>query len=139
LNEFFLLDTNALSEPIQRSPNPTFLSHFRAHTGQMATAAPTLHEMIFGCRRLPPSRRRSEIEGFIQSVVIGTMLILPYDRAAAEWHAAERVRLSALGRTPTFVDGQIAAVAATRGLILVTANVADFQHFAGLTIVDWRI
>jgi tRNA(fMet)-specific endonuclease VapC len=139
VNERFLLDTNALSEPIQRSPNAAFLTHFHANTGQMATAVPTFHEMLFGCRRLPPSRRRNDIEAFIQTVVIGTMLILPYDQDAAEWHAAERVRLAAIGRTPPFVDRQIAAVAATRGLILVTANLADFQHFAGLTLVDWRI
>jgi predicted nucleic acid-binding protein len=30
-------------------------------------------------------------------------------------------------------------VAAARGLILVTANVTDFQHFAGLTVVDWGL
>ena len=95
--------------------------------------------MLFGCWRLPPSHRRTEIQAFVQAVVIATMPILPYDRAAAEWHATERVRLMASGRTPPFVDGQIAAVAATRGLILVTANVADFQHFTGLTVVDWRL
>jgi tRNA(fMet)-specific endonuclease VapC len=67
------------------------------------------------------------------------MPILPYDQEAADWHAAERVRLAGIRRTPPFIDGQIAAVAATRGLILVTANVADFQHFAGLPIVDWRL
>ncbi len=49
MNEQFLLDTNALSEPMQRIPNPTFLTHFRAHTGEMATAAPAFSEMLFGC------------------------------------------------------------------------------------------
>jgi tRNA(fMet)-specific endonuclease VapC len=73
------------------------------------------------------------------NVVLATMPILPYDQTAAEWHAAERARLSAIGRVPPFVDGQIAAIAATRGLILVTNNVSDFQHFAGLVIVDWRL
>jgi len=67
------------------------------------------------------------------------MTTLPYDTAAAEWHAAERTRLTAIGLTPPFVDGQIAAIAATRGLILVTNNASDFQHFGGLVVVDWRI
>jgi predicted nucleic acid-binding protein len=44
-----------------------------------------------------------------------------------------------IGRTPPFVDGQIAAIAVTRGLILVTNNVRDFQHFSGLVVVDWRL
>jgi tRNA(fMet)-specific endonuclease VapC len=67
------------------------------------------------------------------------MPILPYDADAADWHAAERARLAFAGRVPPFVDGQIAAIAVTRGLTLVTANVADFRPFAGLTVIDWGI
>ena len=67
------------------------------------------------------------------------LVILPYDEAAADWHADERARLSAIGLTPPFADGQIAAVAAVNGLVLVTRNVADFQHFQGLTIENWYV
>ena len=63
--------------------------------------------------------------------------MLAYDEAAAQWHAAERARLSGLGRTPAFADGQIAAIAATQQLTLVTRNYGDYQMFAGLTVVDW--
>lgn len=65
-------------------------------------------------------------------------MILPYDEAAADWHADERARLAAIGLTPPFADGQIAAVAAVNGLVLVTANVADFRHFQGVTVEDWH-
>lgn len=95
--------------------------------------------MYFGYLRLPLSRRRSQLERYIQDALLPLVPILPFDTAAAEWHALERARLTAIGLTPPFIDGQIAAVAATRGLILVTANVADFQHVAGLTVVDWRL
>jgi len=50
----------------------------------------------------------------------------------------ERARLAALGRTLPFVGGQIAAIARTNNLVLVTANAVDFRDFAGLTIEDWR-
>ncbi len=39
-----------------------------------------------------------------------------------------------MGKTPAFVDGQIAAIAYTNQLILVTNNVSDFQ---GLQIENW--
>ncbi len=65
------------------------------------------------------------------------MAVLPYDQMAAEWHAAERARLGAVGLTPPFVDGQIAAVAHVNDLTLVTANTRDFAHFEGLRIEDW--
>ncbi len=51
--------------------------------------------------------------------------------------AKERARLSNLGLTPSFVDGQIAAVAATNELILVTANTIDFADFQDLQIENW--
>ncbi len=35
------------------------------------------------------------------------------------------------------LHGQIAAIAATRELTVVTANVADFRRFRGVTVVDW--
>jgi len=139
VNERFLLDTNALSEPIRPTPSPAFVSRAKQHQYEIATAAPAFSEMYFGYLRLPLSRRRSQLEQYIQDAILPLVPILPYDATAAEWHATERARLTAIGLTPPFVDGQIAAVAATRGLILVTANVAGFEHFAGLTIIDWRI
>ena len=111
----------------------------RQHQHEIATAAPAFSEMYYGCLRLPPSRRRSQLERYIQDILLPAVPILPYDVAAAEWHAGERARLSSLGLTPPFVDGQIAAIAVTRGLFLVTHNTRDFQHFAGLTVVDWRV
>jgi predicted nucleic acid-binding protein len=35
------------------------------------------------------------------------------------------------------VDGQIAAIACTQGLTLVTANVEDFRSFADPVTTDW--
>ncbi|MEA3360272.1 MAG: VapC toxin family PIN domain ribonuclease, partial [Thermodesulfobacteriota bacterium] len=66
------------------------------------------------------------------------MLILPYDDRAAEWHAKERARLSAKGATPSFVDGQIAAIASVNGLVLVTRNVDDFKTFLDLKLENWH-
>lgn len=36
-----------------------------------------------------------------------------------------------------FSDGQIAAVASVHGLIVVTANIAHFEAFAGLHSESW--
>ena len=47
----------------------------------------------YGIERLPPSRRREVIVQYLEKVVLVTMPIFDYDRAAAEWHAKERARL----------------------------------------------
>jgi tRNA(fMet)-specific endonuclease VapC len=43
-------------------------------------------------------------------------------------------RLTKVGQTPTFTDGQIAAIASVNGLILITRNVADYVSFEDLTL-----
>jgi tRNA(fMet)-specific endonuclease VapC len=63
--------------------------------------------------------------------------ILPYDERAAEWLAEERIRLEKAGRRTAVVDGQIAAVAATNGIPVVSANLADFSVFRGLAVQNW--
>ena len=63
--------------------------------------------------------------------------VLDYDRAAADWHAAERARLVADGQTPPLTDGQIAAIAAVNDLVLVTSNIRDFQNFQGIRLESW--
>lgn len=134
----FLLDTNVLSEPLRQRPNPAVLDHLRRMSSVLATAAPVWHELLYGCYRLPDSHKRRGIERYLFDVVHAGVEILSYDERAAAWHGTERARLASLGKLPPFVDGQIAAVAAVHGLVLVTFNVEDFAHFDGLTIEDWR-
>lgn len=134
----YLLDTNAVSEPLRPTPNLGILRRLQEHQEEIGIPAPVWHELLFGCLRLPPSRKREAIEVYLSQTVQRSFPILPYDEAAAEWHASERARLSIAGKTPPYIDGQIAAVAKTNGLVLVTANLSDFNVFTGLEIEDWR-
>jgi tRNA(fMet)-specific endonuclease VapC len=133
----YLLDTNIVSEPLRPSPSRTVLRRLASHEGETAIASIVWHELQFGCARLPVSRRRIAIERYLEDVVLASFPILDYDRAAAEWHARERVRLEAAGKTPPFVDGQIAAIACVNDVVLVTANKADFRGFKGLRVEGW--
>lgn len=135
----YLLDSNVISEPLKLSPNAGVLQRLREHEGAMAIAAVVWHEMLFDWERLHSSRKKSAIESYLHQVVRGTLPILPYDEAAAGWHAAQRARLAVQGRTPPFADGQIAAVARVNGLTLVTANRTHFEPFEDLQIEDWKI
>ena len=133
----FLLDTNVLSEPLKEQSNRSVMENLQLHSNDIASATLVLHELYFGCYRLPSSQKRKTIEIYIKEVVIETMPILPYCDAAAQWHAKERARLTANGRTPSFIDGQIAAIAYVNNLIVVTRNTADFQSFSDLQVENW--
>lgn len=134
----YLLDTNVLSELSRPAPDTGVLKRFRRHERNVTTASVAWNELLFGCRRLPSSKRRDLLLTFVDQVLRPSLPILPYDTAAAEWHAAERVRLENAGASRPFVDCQIAAIAHANGLVLVTANVKDFRFFEGLVVEDWR-
>lgn len=134
----FLLDTNILSEPLRPQPNPGVMHALAQYSGEMATATLILHEMLFGCYRLPaPSRKRHAIEAYLKQEVEPKLPLLPYDTEAAKWHAIERARLVQAGQTPAFVDSQIAAIAYVNNLTLVTHNLADYANFAHLKTITW--
>lgn len=133
----FSLDTNVISEPLKAKPNKSVMRHLRAQEAEMAISSIVWHELWTGCYRLPESKRRTAIERYLRDVV-ASLPILPYDTSAAQWHAAERARLTVLGKTPPFADGQIAAIAYVHNLVLVTSNAADFAQFRELDVADWR-
>jgi tRNA(fMet)-specific endonuclease VapC len=132
-----IIDTNILSELSRPKPNPSVVEKFQLNLPIIAISSVTWHEALFGCYRLPASRKRQDTENYLLGTIFPTIPILDYDAKAANWHATERARLSEIGLTPAFADGQIAAVASTNQLILVTRNLKDFINFRDLTIENW--
>ena len=133
----YLLDTNIVSEPLRPRPADGIMRRLRQYDGEIAIPSPVWHELRFGCTRLPPSRRRDAVERYIETVVLQSFPVLDYDLDAADWHARERARLVAAGKTPPFVDGQIAAIACVNDLTLVTSNLDDFREFGELKVQSW--
>lgn len=133
----YLLDANTVSEPRRPNPAAGILRRLRRHGGEAAIPSPAWHELRFGCARLPRSRRRGAIERHIETVVLASFPILDHDRKAADWHALERARPGADGKTPPFVDGQITAIAHVNGLVLITSNMRDFNDFRDMRVRSW--
>ena len=134
----YLLDTNIISEPLRPLPDQAVLDHLREHQSEIAIASVVWNELWYGCYRLPASTKRSVIEAYLKDVVAQAIPILPYDQRAALWHAEERARLAGIGRTPPFADGQIAAIAVTNGLCLITFKHGDYAAFLGLRLEEWH-
>ncbi len=133
----YLLDTNVVSEPLRPKPNSHILARLKQHADELVLASVVWHELWYGCERLPASTKRSMIEKYLNEVIGRSIPILPYDDRAAQWHAKERARLAARGKTPPFVDGQIAAIAYVNDLTLVTLNVSDYSQFQDVRVENW--
>jgi tRNA(fMet)-specific endonuclease VapC len=133
----FLLDTNIVSELFRLQPNSAITVRYAQNLDEIAIASVTWHELLYGFYRLPDSRRKEELSFFLSQIIRPNVLILDFDEMAAEWFASERARLTGLGRTPSYSDGQIAAIAAVNDLILVTRNVSDYSDFTEIEIENW--
>jgi tRNA(fMet)-specific endonuclease VapC len=133
----YLLDSNILSEPARLKPDDNVLQQLANHDGEYATAAIVWHELVYGCELLAASKRKKQLQSYLDMLLMNGLIVLPYDQAAADWYAKERARLQRQGLTCTYADGEIAAIAVTQKLTLVTRNTLDFQNFQNLALQNW--
>ena len=136
MSALYLLDTNIVSELARRSPHPGVEAAVALHQVACAIAAPSVEELVFGVWRLPPSARRDSLECWLEGI-LDSFILLPFDARCGLWLGRERARLAALGLPAPRADGEIAAVATTQDLVLVTRNTADFRQFEGLRLENW--
>lgn len=135
----YLLDTNILSELSKEEPDSNVIANLNLHGDNCATAALVIHEINYGIQRLPEGKLKANLQIFLQQLEVYEFQVLPYDKAAAHYHASERARLVAKGLTPSFVDGQIASISATNNLTLVTRNTKDFENFSEILLENWFV
>ncbi len=88
-------------------------------------------------RAVAHGRKQQRLNSYLQGLLTSGLTVLPYDGKAALWHGEQRARLEARGLRPPFADGQIAAIAATQALVVVTRNAADFEAFEGFDVLNW--
>jgi tRNA(fMet)-specific endonuclease VapC len=135
----YLLDTNILSELSKNKPDSNVVSHVTQYGDNCSTASIVIHEINYGINRLEEGNIKKNLQLFLKQLETYKFQIFPYDTKAACYHASERARLVKKGLTPAFADGQIAAIASTNNLILVTRNRSDFINFNDLLLENWFI
>ena len=136
-----LLDSNILSEVIRPSPEPVVLDWLAAQpTTSVFISAITEAELRTGVAFLPEGKRRAvlaaEIAAMLEVDFFGR--ILPFDSLAAIAYAEIVAIRRQNGRPISQADAQIAAIAHSRGAVLATRNIADFDR-CGIEIINpWK-
>lgn len=125
-----MLDTNIAIHA--RDGSEPVLEALVAHDGAVLMSALSLAELQRGLYRDPAttSLRRARLDVLLESIPI-----LPFDRAAAEMYGSVIAQCGWVrGRD---YDRMIAAHAISTGSVLVTNNIADFRDVPGLQLMDW--
>ena len=133
----YLLDSNILLEPARLTPDDNVMQQLANHDGEYATAAIVWHELVYGWELLAASKRKKQLQSYLEMLLLNGLIVLPYDQDAADWYAKERAGLQRQGLTCAYADGEIAAIAVTQKLTLVTRNTQDFQNFQNLALQNW--
>lgn len=129
----YLLDTNLCVRVLRDRPTK-IRKRFEAEAGNLCINIIVLHELLFGAAKSNrPQLGRQIVDEFASNLVI-----LPFDLEAAVHAADIRAELAATGQSIGDMDALIAGQARSRGLIVITGNLREFQRVSGLRSEDWH-
>ena len=137
-----VLDTNVVSELMRDEPRAEVLVWLDDRpTRELFVTAVTEAEVRTGIAFLPQGKRRRGIAEAADRVLGGLFAgrVLPFDSEAARVYAKIAAARRTAGRPVSLADGQIAAIARSRGMTLATRNVRDFAD-TGVDLVNpWAV
>lgn len=128
----YMLDTNLCIRVLR--DRPQFIrARFNAEADGLCMSTIVLTELLHGAAKSArPVDNRMEVERFASRVEV-----LPFDANAAAHAGDIRATLEREGRPIGGYDVLIAGHARSRGLIVVTGNLGEFERVAGLRSEDW--
>lgn len=128
----YMLDTNILIYTIRNRPTKVRQA-FKKHSAFLAMSTVTLGELIYGAEKSTQSARNlADIEA-----LAARLDVVPFDSEAAIHFGQVRAELANSGKVIGPYDLMIAGHARSRGLILVTNNLREFNRVSGLRVENW--
>lgn len=130
----YMLDTNICIFTIKNKPSQV-REAFKQHHEQLCISTVTLMELIYGAEKSTnPNHNLHVVEGFA-----ARLEVLQYDADAAAHTGQIRAELARAGKPIGPYDQMIAGHARSRGLLVVTNNIREFERVPGLRTEDWSI
>lgn len=130
----YLLDTCVVSDFIRSEPN-TLLRVQRTSPASIMLSSITVMEIFYGLS-LNPARAK-KIKSIITSFV-DEVTVLDFNQDDAEEAAILRASLKKQGSPIGSYDVLLAGTAINRHLVLVSANIKEFQRIKELSLENWR-
>lgn len=134
----YLLDTNVISEPFKRSPDPTVVQWLADQSSlDLYLSVLTLGELTMGFELVAAGQRRDELERWVTQEVPRRFVgrLLPVDETIARAWGRMSAGGRAAGRELPATDGLLLATARVHDLVFATRNMRDCAH-RGVTIFN---
>lgn len=136
-----VLDTNVISEVFRPTPDPGVIQWLESLNDDVAITTITLAELLAGVRRLPASRRKSDVKATLGAALKpyrNTRSLLVFDDEAAEEYAEVLLAREQAGLPITTADAQIAAICRANDAICATRNQKNFAETGIRVLNPWK-
>ena len=131
-----LLDTNAVSDQV-RGYQP-IRTRVVQYADPIVTSAIVVGEIVFGLKRLPPGKKRTDLESKAEGILAALPIEQVTEKTAREYGSL-RVSLERQGLVVDDNDLWIAATVLTLGSHVLVTRDRVFRQIPGLQVVDWRV
>jgi len=135
-----VLDTNVVSEAMKPEPDPVVRAWLNDQALEtMYLSSVTLAELLFGIAALPTGKRKTMLTQALDGLMgLFRDRILPFDTTAARRYAELAVTAKICGQGFPTPDGYIAAIAASRGFLVVSRDTAPYEAARVAVINPWQ-
>lgn len=119
-------------------PDSRVVTWLESLAEDVALTVITLAELLAGLRRLPDSRRKTELQAQIDVALLpyrDTRSVLAFDDDAASHYADIVVARERVGRPISTADAQIAAICRSHRATCATRNAKDFTG-TGIDLIN---
>lgn len=127
IRPYYLLDTNIISEIMRSEPDKNVCRNISEHDKLCAISVTTWNELLYGVNVMPDGKKKNLLLDDLVDDIQANYEIIQYDNHAAWIHADIRSRLKKNGVSLDFQDTQIASIAVSNNMILVTRNTKHFE------------
>ena len=133
----FIFDTDIYTNVIKKIPSEALLHRLKkVPRRDQFTTTITIGEVYYGLMKVS---NRTRLLRLFEDVLLPRATILPFNFPAAKRYGEIRSFLEKQGTPLAHADLQIAAIALSMKMTLITGNLKHFQRVPELSVENWLI
>jgi len=133
----FIFDTDIYTNVIRKIPSETLRNRLKkVPRRDQFTTTITIGEVYYGIMKVSNKTRLLKL---FEDVLLPRATILSFDFSAAKKYGEIRSFLEKQGTPLSHADLQIASIALSMNMTLITGNLKHFQRVPGLAVENWLI
>ena len=131
----FIFDTDVFTNVMRKIPADSLLNRLKkVPRRDQFTTTITIGEIYYGLMKVSD---RAKLLKLFETVLLSRTTILSFDLSAARKYGEIRSFLEKKGTPLAHADLQIASIALSMDMTLVTGNVKHFQRVPNLLVENW--